>query len=192
MFGGRLATNTPLVYQAFNWQHGVYLAATMGSEKTAAAEGKMGEIRRDPFAMLPFCGYNMGDYWKHWMDMFGKVKQHPLFFRVNWFRKDKKGKFMWPGFGDNMRVIEWIIRRSYNKVGAKETALGWMPNYKDMTWRGLQMTEKQFDELMSVDKKLALQDVNAQGEYFEQFLKGNRLPSDIDAELVLLANRLNR
>ena len=164
----------------------------MGSEKTAAAEGKMGEIRRDPFAMLPFCGYNMGDYWKHWLDMFGKIKQHPLFFRVNWFRKDKKGKFMWPGFGDNMRVIEWIIRRAYNKVGAKETVLGWMPNYKDMTWRGLTMTEKQFDDLMSVDKKLALQDVNAQGEYFEQFLNGNRLPSDMDAELVLLSDRLSR
>ncbi len=192
VFGGRLATNTPLVYQAFNWQHGVYLASTMGSEKTAAAEGKMGEIRRDPFAMLPFCGYNMGDYWKHWLDMFGKIKQHPLFFRVNWFRKDKKGKFMWPGYGDNMRVIEWIVRRAYNKVGAKETVLGWMPNYKDMTWRGLKMTEKQFDDLMSVDKKLALQDVNMQGEYFEQFLVGNRLPSDMDAELVLLANRLER
>jgi len=192
VFGGRLATNTPLVYQAFNWQHGVYLASTMGSEKTAAAEGKMGEIRRDPFAMLPFCGYNMGDYWKHWLDMFGRIKQHPLFFRVNWFRKDKKGKFMWPGYGDNMRVIEWIVRRTYNKVGAKETVLGWMPNYKDMTWRGLKMTEKQFDDLMSVDKKLALQDVNAQGEYFEQFLVGNRLPSDMDAELVLLSDRLNR
>ena len=192
VFGGRLATNTPLVYQAFNWQHGVYLASTMGSEKTAAAEGKMGEIRRDPFAMLPFCGYNMGDYWKHWLDMFGRIKQHPLFFRVNWFRKDKKGKFMWPGYGDNMRVIEWIVRRTYNKVGAKETVLGWMPNYKDMTWRGLKMTEKQFDDLMSVDKGLALQDVNAQGEYFEQFLKGNRLPSDLDAELVLLADRLER
>jgi phosphoenolpyruvate carboxykinase (GTP) len=192
VFGGRLATNTPLVYQAFNWQHGVYLASTMGSEKTAAAEGKMGEIRRDPFAMLPFCGYNMGDYWKHWLDMFGKIKQHPLFFRVNWFRKDNKGRFMWPGFGDNMRVIEWIVRRAYNKVGAKETVLGWMPNYKDMTWRGLTMTEKQFDDLMSVDKNLALQDVNAQGEYFEQFLPGNRLPSDMDAELVLLAARLSR
>ena len=192
VFGGRLATNTPLVYQAFNWQHGVYLASTMGSEKTAAAEGKMGEIRRDPFAMLPFCGYNMGDYWKHWLDMFGKIKQHPLFFRVNWFRKDKKGKFMWPGYGDNMRVIEWIVRRTYNKAGARETVLGWMPNYKDMTWRGLQMTEKQFDDLMSVDKKLALQDVNTQGEYFEQFLVGNRLPSDMDAELVLCADRLDR
>ena len=192
VFGGRLATNTPLVYQAFNWQHGVYLASTMGSEKTAAAEGKMGEIRRDPFAMLPFCGYNMGDYWKHWFEMFGKVKQHPLFFRVNWFRKDKKGKFMWPGYGDNMRVIEWIVRRTYNKVGAKETVLGWMPSYKDMTWRGLTMSEKQFDDLMSVDKKLALQDVNTQGEYFEQFLTNNRLPSDMDAELVLLFNRLSR
>lgn len=192
VFGGRLATNTPLVYQAFNWQHGVYLASTMGSEKTAAAEGTMGEIRRDPFAMLPFCGYNMGDYWKHWLDMFGKVKQHPLFFRVNWFRKDKKGKFMWPGFGDNMRVIEWMVRRAYNKVGAKESVLGWMPNYKDMTWRGLTMTEKQFDDLMSVDPALALRDINSQGEYFEQFLPGNRLPSDMDAELVLCANRLNR
>ena len=192
VFGGRLATNTPLVYQAFNWQHGVYLASTMGSEKTAAAEGTMGEIRRDPFAMLPFCGYNMGDYWLHWFDMFGRVKQHPLFFRVNWFRKDKKGKFMWPGFGDNMRVIEWIVRRCASKVDARQSVLGWMPHYKDMTWRGLKLTEKQFDDLMAVDAKLALQDINAQGLYFEQFLKGNRLPSDIDAELVLLANRLSR
>ena len=192
VFGGRLATNTPLVYQAFNWQHGVYLASTMGSEKTAAAEGKMGEIRLDPFAMLPFCGYNMGDYWKHWLDMFARIKQHPLFFRVNWFRKDKKGKFMWPGFGDNMRVIEWIIRRSYNQVGAQETVLGWAPNYKDLTWRGLKMTEKQFDDLMSVDKKLALQTAFAQGEYYEKFLNGNRLPSDLDSELTLLIDRLNR
>ena len=192
VFGGRLATNTPLVYQSFNWQHGVYLASTMGSEKTAAAEGTMGEIRRDPFAMLPFCGYNMGDYWKHWLDMFGRIKQHPLFFRVNWFRKDKKGKFMWPGFGDNMRVIDWIVRRTYNKAGAKESVFGWMPTYQDMTWRGLKMTEKQFDDLMFVDQKLAAKDVNAQGEYFEQFLKGNRLPSDMDAELVLLSNRLER
>lgn len=192
VFGGRMSTNTPLVYQAFNWQHGVYLASTMGSEKTAAAEGTMGEIRRDPFAMLPFCGYNMGDYWKHWFDMFGKIKQHPLIFRVNWFRKDKKGNFMWPGFGDNMRVIEWIVRRTYQKAGATESVLGWMPTYKDLSWRGLKMSEKQFNDLMCVDANLAEQDVNSQGIYFEQFLNGNRLPSDIDAELVLLSNRLNR
>jgi len=192
VFGGRLATNTPLVYQSFNWQHGVYLASTMGSEKTAAAEGKMGEIRRDPFAMLPFCGYNMADYWRHWLNMGGKISQHPLIFRVNWFRKDKKGNFMWPGFGDNMRVIEWIVKRCANKAGAHETICGLSPSYKDMTWKGLNMTEKQFDALMTVDKDLAEDDVSNQAAYYEQFLHEGKLPLVFDAELVLLDNRLTR
>jgi len=192
VFGGRLATNTPLVYQSFNWQHGVYLASVMGSEKTAAAEGKMGEIRRDPFAMLPFCGYNMADYWRHWLNMGGRITKHPLIFRVNWFRKDKKGKFMWPGFGDNMRVIEWIIKRCANKVGAHETVYGLSPSYLDLTWKGLAMTEKQFDALMAVDKDLAQEDVENQASYYEQFLKGGKLPLVFDAELVLLEDRLTR
>jgi len=190
IFGGRLATNTPLVYQAFDWSHGVFLASTMGSEKTAASEGKTGEIRRDPFAMLPFCGYNMGDYWKHWLSMPKWVQDLPFIFRVNWFRKDKAGHFMWPGFGENMRVLEWIVKRTNGKVNAKQTALGWMPTYADMNWKGLKMTEKQFADLMTVDAKLARQDVVAIAEHFEPFRKGDHLPIELDAELVLLDERL--
>ena len=192
IFGGRLATNTPLVYQAFDWSHGVFLASTMGSEKTAAAEGKMGEIRRDPFAMLPFCGYNMGDYWNHWLSMVKNVKDLPLVFRVNWFRKDAKGHFMWPGFGENMRVLEWIVKRTAGQINATQSALGWMPRYQDMNWKGLPMTEKQFNALMSVDLNLARQDVIAIAEHFEQFRKNDRLPIELDAELVLLDERLKK
>ena len=190
IFGGRLATNTPLVYQAFDWTHGVFLASTMGSEKTAAAEGKMGEIRRDPFAMLPFCGYNMGNYWKHWLSMVKTVKYLPMIFRVNWFRKDKNGNFMWPGFGENMRVLEWIVKRTAGKTAATETALGLMPSYQDMNWNGLSITEKQFNDLMAVDIKLARQDTCAFAEHFEQFRKTEALPIELDAELVLLDERL--
>lgn len=192
IFGGRLATNTPLVYEAFDWSHGVFLASTMGSEKTAAAEGKMGEIRRDPFAMLPFCGYNMGDYWNHWLSMVGRVKELPGIYRVNWFRKDAKGHFMWPGFGENMRVLEWIIKRCAGKVSATQTALGRMPTYRDMNWKGLAMTEKQFEALMSIDLKLARQDVAAIAEHFEPFRKEGKLPIELDAELVLLDERLKK
>ena len=192
VFGGRLATNTPLVYQAFDWTHGVFLASTMGSEKTAAAEGKAGEIRRDPFAMLPFCGYNMGDYWSHWLDMPKVVSRLPLIFRVNWFRKDAKGKFMWPGFGENMRVLEWIVKRTAGRAAATETALGWMPGYRDLSWQGLPMSEKQFNALMAVDTTLALQDVAAIAQHFEQFRAGDRLPVEMDAELILLDQRLKR
>ncbi len=189
VFGGRLATNTPLVYQSFNWQHGVYLASTMGSEKTAAAEGKMGEIRRDPFAMLPFCGYNMGDYWQHWLDMGAKLKHKPLIFRVNWFRKDKNGKFMWPGYGQNMRVLEWIAGRANGQKGAVETTSGWMPAHGDLDWRGLDMSVRAFEALMDVDAKTALEDVRAQRDYLKTF---TRRPKDFNAELDLLEYRLER
>lgn len=189
VFGGRLATNTPLVYQSFNWQHGVYLASTMGSEKTAAAEGKMGEIRRDPFAMLPFCGYNMGKYWQHWLDMGAKLKHKPLIFRVNWFRKDKNGKFMWPGFGQNMRVLEWIAGRANGQKGAIETASGWMPTYGDLDFNGLDMSMRDFVALMDVDAKVALDDVKAQRDYLKTFTER---PKDFDAELDLLEYRLKR
>ena len=192
IFGGRLATNTPLVYQAYDWSHGVFLAATMGSEKTAAAEGSLGEIRRDPFAMLPFCGYNMGDYWKHWLSMPKRVTDLPLIFRVNWFRKDAKGRFMWPGFGDNMRVLEWIVKRVAGRAGGRQTALGWMPDYADMNWTGLKMTDRQFADLMAVDTDLAERDVTAIAEHFEPFRVGDRLPIEMDAELILLHQRLVR
>lgn len=192
IFGGRLATNTPLVYQAFDWTHGVFLASTMGSEKTAAAEGKAGEIRRDPFAMLPFCGYNMGDYWSHWLNMPKTVSHLPLIFRVNWFRKNANGKFMWPGFGENMRVLEWIVKRTVGRASAIESTLGWMPEYRDLNWKGLSMSEKQFNALMSVDTSLALQDVASIAQHFEQFRKGDRLPIEMDSELILLNQRLKR
>ena len=190
IFGGRLATNTPLVYQSYNWQHGVYLASTMGSEKTAASEGKTGEIRRDPMAMLPFCGYNMGDYWSHWLSMGQKISKKPLIFRVNWFRKDAEGKFIWPGFGENMRVLEWILKRVNGSAHASETVLGYSPTYNDLNWKGLEMGEKRFEELMSVDKTMALSDVQAQRDYFKVFKKQKRLPQEFEAELTLLECRL--
>lgn len=188
--GGRLATNAPLVYQSFNWQHGVYLASTMGSEKTAAAEGTAGEIRRDSMAMLPFCGYNMGDYWAHWLQLGAKLVHKPLVFRVNWFRKDEEGHFMWPGFGQNMRVLEWIVKRTQGLADATETVFGYSPSYKDLNWKGLQMSETAFQALMHVDSRLALKDVEAQNAYFELFRKQKRLPEVFDAELILLKSRL--
>ncbi len=192
VFGGRLATNTPLVYQAFNWTHGVYLASTMGSEKTAAAEGTTGEIRRDPMAMLPFCGYNMGDYWAHWLQLGAHVTHKPLIFRVNWFRKDEKGHFMWPGFGENLRVLEWIVKRVNGQAKSAESPLGWMPSYSDLNWNGLKMTESQFQKLMSVDAHTALKDVESQSLFFEPFRKDKTLPPEFEAELVLLEQRLKR
>ncbi len=192
IFGGRLASNTPLVYQSYNWQHGVFLASTMGSEKTAAAEGKTGEIRRDPMAMLPFCGYNMGDYWSHWLSMGAKLDKKPLIFRVNWFRKDKEGHFMWPGFGENMRVLEWIVKRVNGQANATESVFGYSPRYEDLRWKGLSMTEECFNELMSVDVDMALSDVKAQSDYFKTLRKQKRLPQDFEAELLLLQKRLER
>ncbi len=188
--GGRLATNAPLVYQSFNWQHGVYLASTMGSEKTAAAEGTAGEIRRDPMAMLPFCGYNMGDYWSHWLKLGARLAHKPLVFRVNWFRKDEQGHFMWPGFGQNMRVLEWIVKRTQGLAGATETAFGYSPAYRDLNWKGLQMSEEAFRALMHIDAELALKDVEAQALYYEPFQKEKRLSAALVSELTLLKSRL--
>lgn len=190
VFGGRLATNAPLVYQSFNWAHGVYLAATLGSEKTAAAEGTMGEIRRDPFAMLPFCGYNMGDYFTHWLDLGRKVPNMPLIFRVNWFRKDAKGHFMWPGFGENMRVLQWIVERTKGCAQAVESPLGLMPTYDDIDWKGLPFSADKFTQLMSVDKVQGLNEALSQLDYFRQFKK--HLPPEFVNEVALLSLRLSR
>ena len=190
IFGGRLATNAPLVYQSFNWAHGVYLAATVGSEKTAAAEGKTGEIRRDPFAMLPFCGYNMGDYFSHWLDIGRKLDHMPLIFRVNWFRRDEKGNFIWPGYGENMRVIRWIVDRVQARSNAVESPLGLMPKYDDIDWKGLDFTQKQFNNLMSVDQTQGLNEAVSQVEYFKQFKK--HLPPEFTNEVSLLFMRLIR
>lgn len=189
IFGGRVSSNMPLVMQSYNWGHGVYLAATMGSEKTAAANGKIGEIRRDPYAMLPFCGYHMGDYFDHWLDI-GRKTNHPVpIFRVNWFLK-KDGKFLWPGFGDNMRVLKWIIDRVHGRAKAVESPVGLMPTYEDIDWTGLEMTREEFNELMTIDKAAWKSELLAQEELFVKL--SERLPQELVMERQMLLRRLNR
>jgi phosphoenolpyruvate carboxykinase (GTP) len=179
IFGGRVSHTFPLVYQANDWAHGVYMAATMGSEATAAAVGQTG-IRRDPFAMLPFCGYNMADYWGHWLNVGKSLKNPPAIFRVNWFRKDSNGKFLWPGFGQNMRVLKWVVDRVHGRTTAHESPLGQMPAYDDLTWDGLDFNRDQFDHLMSVPRDEALKDTIDQQSHFAKF--ADRLPSAMEQQ----------
>jgi phosphoenolpyruvate carboxykinase (GTP) len=189
VFGGRMSKELPLVFQAFNWCHGVYIAATMGSEATAAAIGQAA-MRRDPMAMLPFCGYNMADYFGHWLNVGRRLSNPPQIFRVNWFRKDENGKFIWPGFGDNMRVLKWIIDRVHGRGYAVESPLGWMPRHEDIEWNGLDFSADKFYDLMAVGRDAGAAEAHAHEEQFDQFF--DRLPKEFIFERELLRSRLWR
>jgi len=189
IFGGRRAHIAPLVYEAFNWQHGIFVGATMASERTAAQYGKLGEVRRDPMAMLPFCGYHMGDYFKHWLGINKKMEKMPKIFHVNWFKLDEKGKFMWPGFSDNMRIIEWILSRcDSKKTPAKKTPIGYMPRIQDIDLRGLRLSEETLHKLFHIDKRLWYKEVKNIKRFFKTF--GKKLPKELKSELAALKKRL--
>ena len=192
LFGGRRATNIPLVVEATDWTHGVFMGSNISSEQTAAAEGTVGELRRDPFAMLPFCGYNMADYFAHWLKVGQKLRfdRAPRIFQVNWFRKGSDGRFLWPGFGDNARVIDWIIRRIDGEVGAVESPIGRLPRTEDLDLDGIDVAQADLDELFAVDTDLWLREADLTEEFFHTF--EGRVPAALWAELAALRYRLKR
>ncbi len=190
IFGGRRAKTAPLVYQSFSWQHGTFVGSIMASETTAAAAGAIGVVRRDPMAMRPFVGYDMGDYWKHWLDMGKKIPNPPKIFHVNWFRTDDEGNFIWPGFGDNMRVLKWILDRCDGKVGAKRTAIGYVPKVTDINLEGLKLKRKTLKELLSIDTESWKADIANIKEFYA--LVGKRVPKRLYKELEKLEQRLDK
>lgn len=189
IFGGRRATTMPLVYQAYNWSHGIYIGATMGSEMTAAAAGTIGKVRRDPFAMLPFAGYNMGQYFAHWLEIRRHLTHLPRFFHVNWFRKSQEGKYLWPGFGENMRVLEWIVKRCNGEAAGHETQIGWTPSFEDFNIEDLHnFTETDFDNTMRFDRSEWRAELVSQAELFIDLY--DHLPKELIFQRELLAARL--
>jgi phosphoenolpyruvate carboxykinase (GTP) len=189
IFGGRRATTLPLIFEAFDWGHGVYLGATMSSEMTAAAAGGVGQLRRDPMAMLPFCGYDMGEYFRHWLRMRRSLTDPPHIFHVNWFRKDSQGKFLWPGFGENMRVLKWIIDRSRGRAGAYESALGWVPRPEDFDFTGMDgFGPEEFSRVQRIDKDEWLREAHLQDESFLNL--HSTIPKELLFQRELLISRL--
>ena len=190
LFGGRRATNVPLVTESFDWAHGVYMGSTVSSEKTAAAEGTVGELRRDPFAMLPFCGYNMADYWSHWLTIggFTSADKLPKIFQVNWFRKDANGDYIWPGYGENSRVLEWIINRLDGQAEAVETPIGFLPAPGALNFDGLDLSADQIADLFAVDAANWLAEADLTDEYYDKF--GDRVPPALREQLAALRTRL--
>ena len=180
VFGGRRTHLAPLVYEAFSWQHGVYVGSTMASERTAAQMGTVGEVRRDPMAMLPFCGYHMGDYFAHWLEMGKKMEKQPKIFHVNWFRLDEHGKFLWPGYGENLRIIEWILDRCNNRIEAVKTPIGYVPDPQDLDLTGLNISKETLHKLLDIDRFEWIQEMESQKEFLKIF--GNKLPREIWSE----------
>lgn len=189
IFGGRRAATTPLVYQSRSWDNGVFVGSIMASETTAAAAGAVGVVRRDPMAMLPFCGYHMGDYFQHWIDMGKKIKVQPKIFNVNWFRTDSEGHFIWPGFGDNMRVLDWILKRCEETVDADETAIGYVPKPEDINLEGCSVDKETLKGLLNVDTETWKKEAEGIKEFYKKF--GDRLPKELEDELASLESRLN-
>jgi phosphoenolpyruvate carboxykinase (GTP) len=188
VFGGRRREVAPLVYEARDWQHGVLVGASVASETTAAATGAVGVVRRDPMAMKPFAGYNFGDYWRHWLEVGRKLKHPPKLFHVNWFRRDASGKFLWPGYGDNLRVMEWILKRCAGEVGADESAIGYLPRPGDLNLRGADVNEATMRELLAVQPDAWRRETAQMREYLKEF--GSRAPAEMSAELEAIEKRL--